>query len=95
MGAEGQGAFLATTPFQVGSRSPLPSVWQVISIEPKWLLELAPRFFQQSNPRNLSKRKRQARAQRHCSNRRPAYTQNHTLALPPAPHTLGSLSWLC
>ena len=34
---------------------------EIISIEPKWLLELAPRFFQQSNPRALSKRKRQER----------------------------------
>jgi hypothetical protein len=34
---------------------------EVIAIEPKWLLELAPRFFQQCNPRNLSKRKRQER----------------------------------
>lgn len=34
---------------------------EVIAIEPKWLLELAPRFFQASNPRNLSKRKRQER----------------------------------
>jgi len=32
---------------------------EVISIEPKWLLELAPRFFQPSNPKMLSKRKRQ------------------------------------
>ena len=34
---------------------------EVIAIEPKWLLELAPRFFQQSNPKQLSKRKRQER----------------------------------
>ena len=34
---------------------------EIIAIEPKWLLELAPRFFQKSNPRNLSKRKRQER----------------------------------
>jgi ATP-dependent RNA helicase DHX8/PRP22 len=34
---------------------------EVIAIEPKWLLELAPRFFQASNPKQLSKRKRQER----------------------------------
>ena len=34
---------------------------EIIAIEPKWLLELAPRFFQASNPKQLSKRKRQER----------------------------------
>jgi len=34
---------------------------EIISIEPKWLLELAPRYFQQCNPKQLSKRKRQER----------------------------------
>jgi ATP-dependent RNA helicase DHX8/PRP22 len=31
------------------------------SIEPKWLIELAPRFFQQADPQMLSKRKRKER----------------------------------
>ena len=34
---------------------------EVMAIDPKWLLELAPRFFQSSDPRKLSKRKRQER----------------------------------
>ena len=34
---------------------------EVMAIEPKWLIELAPRFFQSSNPAQLSKRKRQER----------------------------------
>jgi len=32
-----------------------------MAIDPKWLTELAPRFFQRSNPAQLSKRKRQER----------------------------------
>jgi len=34
---------------------------EVMAIEPKWLIELAPRFFQSSDPRQLSKRKRMER----------------------------------
>jgi ATP-dependent RNA helicase DHX8/PRP22 len=34
---------------------------EVLAIEPKWLTELAPRFFQKSDPRQISKRKRQER----------------------------------
>uniref|UniRef100_A0A7S3C2V5 RNA helicase n=1 Tax=Haptolina ericina TaxID=156174 RepID=A0A7S3C2V5_9EUKA len=34
---------------------------EIVQIEPKWLIELAPRFFQTSNPAHLSKRKRQER----------------------------------
>jgi len=34
---------------------------EVMAIEPKWLIELAPRFYQTSDPRHLSKRKRMER----------------------------------
>ena len=32
---------------------------EVTAIEPKWLVEVAPRFFRQADPANISKRKRQ------------------------------------
>jgi ATP-dependent RNA helicase DHX8/PRP22 len=32
-----------------------------MTIDPKWLIELAPRYYQTSDPRHLSKRKRQER----------------------------------
>ena len=31
----------------------------IITIEPKWLIEVAPRYFRQGDPTKLSKRKRQ------------------------------------
>ena len=34
---------------------------EVMAIDPKWLIELAPRFFQTADPRHLSKRKRMER----------------------------------
>jgi ATP-dependent RNA helicase DHX8/PRP22 len=34
---------------------------EVLAIDPKWLLELAPRYYAQADPRHLSKRKRQER----------------------------------
>ena len=34
---------------------------EVMAIDPKWLTELAPRFYQRSDPRHLSKRKRMER----------------------------------
>ena len=53
---------------------------EIVQIEPKWLIELAPRFFQTSNPAHLSKRKRQERIEplydrfnvrRRCHSNRP------------------------
>ena len=32
---------------------------EVCAIDPKWLIELAPRFFKQSDPRHMSKRKKE------------------------------------
>ena len=32
---------------------------EVCAIDPKWLLEVAPKFFKTSNPKHISKRKRQ------------------------------------
>ena len=34
---------------------------EVCAIDPKWLVELAPRFFKASDPNRMSKRKRQER----------------------------------
>ena len=34
---------------------------EVMAIEPKWLTELAPRFFRKADPNQLSKRKRMER----------------------------------
>ena len=34
---------------------------KVMAIEPKWLTELAPRFFRKADPNQLSKRKRMER----------------------------------
>ena len=34
---------------------------ECMAIEPKWLTELAPRYYQQADPRHLSKRKRNER----------------------------------
>lgn len=31
---------------------------EVCAIDPKWLLEVAPKFFKTSNPKQISKRKR-------------------------------------
>ena len=36
---------------------------EVTAIEPKWLVEVAPRFFRMADPSHLSKRKRQEKIQ--------------------------------
>ena len=36
---------------------------EVTAIEPKWLVEVAPRFFRMADPANISKRKRQEKIQ--------------------------------
>ena len=36
---------------------------EVTAIEPKWLVEVAPRFFRAADPTNISKRKRQEKIQ--------------------------------
>lgn len=39
----------------------LPSPTQVMAIDPKWLVELAPRFFRGADPTKLSRRKKYER----------------------------------
>ena len=44
-----------------GSPTHLDAAMQVCAIEPKWLVELAPRFFKAADPHKLSRRKKNER----------------------------------